>query len=89
MSTTTLALIPLLPLLAAALTCALQNGRRAAGVAIVAMLASCGAEMCADISEAAENMRGELTVFEPRMSASTREARLSQWHESLAKALRG
>ncbi len=54
-----------------------------------AMLASCGAEMCADISEAAENMRGELTVFEPRMSASTREARLSQWHESLAKALRG
>jgi NADH-quinone oxidoreductase subunit L len=42
MSTTTLALIPLLPLLAAALTCGLQNGRRAAGVAIAAMLGSCG-----------------------------------------------
>jgi NADH-quinone oxidoreductase subunit L len=41
MSTTTLALIPLLPLLAAALTCGLQNGRRAAGVAIAAMLGSC------------------------------------------------
>ena len=47
MSTTTLALIPLLPLLAAALTCALQNGRRAAGVAIVAMLASCGLALSA------------------------------------------
>ena len=34
MTTTTLALIPLLPLLAAALTCGLKDGRHAAGVAI-------------------------------------------------------
>ena len=47
MSTTTLALIPLLPLLAAALTCGLQNGRRAAAVAIVAMLGSCGLALSA------------------------------------------
>jgi NADH-quinone oxidoreductase subunit L len=48
MSTTTLALIPLLPLLAAALTCGLQNnGRRAAGVAIAAMLGSCGLALAA------------------------------------------
>jgi NADH-quinone oxidoreductase subunit L len=47
MSTTTLALIPLLPLLAAAMTCGLQNGRRAAGVAIAAMLGSCGLALMA------------------------------------------
>ena len=47
MSTTTLALIPLLPLLAAALTCGLQNGRRAAGLAIAAMLGSCGLALTA------------------------------------------
>ena len=47
MTTTTLALIPLLPLLAAALTCGLQNGRRAAGVAITAMLGSCGLALAA------------------------------------------
>ncbi len=47
MSTTTLALIPLLPLLAAALTCGLQNGRHAAGVAIAAMLGSCGLALAA------------------------------------------
>ena len=47
MSTTTLALIPLLPLLAATLTCGLQNGRRAAGVAIAAMLGSCGLALAA------------------------------------------
>ena len=47
MTTTTLALIPLLPLLAAALTCGLQNGRRAAGVAIAAMLGSCGLALAA------------------------------------------
>ena len=48
MSTTTLALIPLLPLLAAALTCGLQNnGRRAASVAIAAMLGSCGLALAA------------------------------------------
>lgn len=47
MSTTTLALIPLLPLLAVALTCGLQNGRRAAGVAIAAMLGSCGLALAA------------------------------------------
>jgi NADH-quinone oxidoreductase subunit L len=47
MSTTTLALIPLLPLLAAALTCGLQNGRRAAALAITAMLGSCGLALAA------------------------------------------
>ena len=47
MTTTTLALIPLLPLLAAALTCGLQNGRRAAGVAIAAMLGSFGLALAA------------------------------------------
>ena len=47
MSTTTLALIPLLPLLAAALTCGLKDGRRAAGVAIAAMLGSCGLALAA------------------------------------------
>ena len=47
MSTTTLALIPLLPLLAAALTCGLQNGRRGASVAIAAMIGSCGLALAA------------------------------------------
>ena len=47
MTTTTLALIPLLPLLAAALTCGLKDGRRAAGVAIAAMLGSCGLGLAA------------------------------------------
>jgi len=43
----TLALIPLLPLLAATLTCGLQNGRRAAALAIAAMLGSCGLALAA------------------------------------------
>ena len=47
MNTTTLALIPLLPLLAAALTCGIQNGRRAASLAIAAMLGSCGLALAA------------------------------------------
>ena len=47
MTTTTLALIPLLPLLAAALTCGLKDGRRAAGMAIAAMLGSCGLALAA------------------------------------------
>ena len=47
MNIITLALIPLLPLLAAALTCGLQNGRRAAGLAIAAMLGSCGLALMA------------------------------------------
>ena len=42
MSTTSLALIALLPLLAAAITSCMKCGRRAAGVAIAAMLGSCG-----------------------------------------------
>ena len=41
MSTTTLALIPLLPLVAAVINSCMKCGRRAAGVAIVAMLGSC------------------------------------------------
>ncbi len=47
MNTTTLAFIPLLPLVAAALTCGLQNGRRAAVTAIAAMLGSCGLALAA------------------------------------------
>jgi len=41
MSTSALALIPLLPLAAAAVTAGMQHGRRAAGVAVTAMVASC------------------------------------------------
>ena len=41
MSTTTLALIPLLPLVAAAITSGIRCGRRSAGIAVVAMLGSC------------------------------------------------
>ena len=41
MSTATLALIPLLPLLAAAITSGVKCGRRSAGIAVAAMLGSC------------------------------------------------
>ena len=41
MSTETLALIPLLPLGAAAITSGMQCGRRSAGIAVAAMLGSC------------------------------------------------
>ena len=41
MSTETLALIPLLPLVAAAITSGMQCGRRSAGIAMAAMLGSC------------------------------------------------
>ena len=51
MSTTTLALIPLLPLLAAAITSGMQCGRRAAAVAVAAMVGSCGLALLA-LSEA-------------------------------------
>ena len=47
MSTTTLALIPLLPLVAAAITSGMQCGRRAAAVAVAAMLGSCGLALLA------------------------------------------
>jgi NADH-quinone oxidoreductase subunit L len=47
MSTTTLALIPLLPLVAAAITGGMQCGRRAAAVAVAAMLGSCGLALLA------------------------------------------
>ena len=63
MSTTTLALIPLLPLLAAALTCGLQNGRRAAGLAIAAMLASCGLALAA-FNQAWGMGQGEHATFD-------------------------
>ena len=62
MSTTTLALIPLLPLLAAALTCGLQNGRRAAALAITAMLGSCGLALAA-FNQAWGLAQGEHTTF--------------------------
>lgn len=41
MSTETLALIPLLPLVAAAITSGMQCGRRSAGIAVAALLGSC------------------------------------------------
>ena len=41
MSTTTLALIPLLPLLAAAVTSVMSNGKRASVIAVAALLGSC------------------------------------------------
>ena len=63
MSTTTLALIPLLPLLAAALTCGLQNGRRAAGLAIAAMLGSCGLALAA-FNQAWGMGQGEHATFD-------------------------
>jgi NADH-quinone oxidoreductase subunit L len=63
MSTTTLALIPLLPLLAAALTCGLQNGRRAASVAIAAMLGSCGLALAA-FNEAWGMVPGKHATFD-------------------------
>jgi len=47
MSTTTLSLIPLLPLVAAAITSGMQCGRRAAAVAVAAMLGSCGLALLA------------------------------------------
>jgi len=63
MSTTTLALIPLLPLLAATLTCGLQNGRRAASVAIAAMLGSCGLALVA-FSQAWGMVPGKHATFD-------------------------
>ena len=47
MSTTTLALIPLLPLVAATITSGMQCGRRAAAVAVAAMIGSCGLALLA------------------------------------------
>ena len=47
MTLETLALIPLLPLLAAAITSGMQCGRRAAAVAVAAMLGSCGLALLA------------------------------------------
>ena len=41
MNVYTMALIPLLPLLAALVTCAMKNGRHASRIAILAMLVSC------------------------------------------------
>ena len=58
----TLALIPLLPLLAATLTCGLQNGRRAAALAIAAMLGSCGLALAA-FNQAWGMGQGEHTTF--------------------------
>jgi len=42
MSLITLALIPLLPLVAAAVTALMKNGKWAAGIAIASLLSSCG-----------------------------------------------
>jgi glycerol kinase len=50
-----------------------------------AMLAAVGVGIYADLEGAAEAMRGEVTRFEPAMSASKREERLVGWKESLAK----
>ena len=52
-----------------------------------AMLAACGVRVCEDVAEAAEMMRGEIRLFEPKMSESTRSLRIEQWHETLARAI--
>ncbi len=52
-----------------------------------AMLAACGVELCSDLAQASDEMRGPIRRFEPAMTASARERRLAQWHESLARAL--
>lgn len=50
-----------------------------------AMLAAVGAGIYATLEEAAARMGGEVTRFEPQMSASEREKRLSGWREAMAK----
>lgn len=52
-----------------------------------AMLAACGVRVCEDVAEAAEMMRGEIRLFEPKMSENTRSLRIEQWHETLARAI--
>ncbi|WP_420606200.1 FGGY family carbohydrate kinase [Novosphingopyxis sp.] len=53
-----------------------------------AMLAACGAEVCDDIAEATEHMRGESRLFEPKMTESTRALRIEQWQETLSRVIR-
>ncbi|HXG81658.1 MAG TPA: glycerol kinase GlpK [Sphingomicrobium sp.] len=50
-----------------------------------AMLAAVGAGIYADLDEAAAAMGGEVTRFEPKMSAEERERRLSGWREALER----
>ncbi len=52
-----------------------------------AMLAACGYEVCDDLAEATDHMRGAITRFEPRMSESVRSLRIEQWRETLARVL--
>lgn len=53
-----------------------------------AMLAGVGGGMFADLSEAAAAMRGAVEVFEPRLDAAAREARLAGW-QAAVKAVTG
>ena len=50
-----------------------------------AMLAAVGVGVYPDLATAAEAMRGEVSHFEPAMSASKREERLEGWREALAR----
>ncbi|MFO6428649.1 glycerol kinase GlpK [Erythrobacter sp. W302b] len=51
-----------------------------------AMLAACGVGMYADLSAAAQAMRGRLVTFEPQMESEVRDARLGRWKKALAAA---
>ena len=48
-----------------------------------AMLAAVGAGICSDLEAAAAAMRGEVSRFEPKMSASDRQRRLDGWSSAL------
>jgi glycerol kinase len=50
-----------------------------------AMLASVGAGIYPDLKAAAQSMGGEVTRFEPQMSASDRQQRLNGWKAALSK----
>ncbi|HET9397404.1 MAG TPA: glycerol kinase GlpK [Sphingomicrobium sp.] len=50
-----------------------------------AMLAAVGAGIHADLASATEAMRGKITRFEPKMSASDRQQRLDGWKAALSR----
>ena len=62
MSFNTLAIIPLMPLVAAAITSGVQCGRRAAALAIAAMVVSCGVSLTA-LSHAWDMVPGSVESF--------------------------
>ena len=48
-----------------------------------AMLAAAGAGLYPDLASAAQEMRGQLTRFEPAMDGAVRAARLAAWEKAL------